>query len=102
MRYRRWIRGLIFHAYLFFDKILISINKTNIFEKQKQKHKKYSNHSSIYIVLSASISIRRAYKGDPSVICSSVILIIPTINGGVITRSLCSGSIINAPGKNCL
>jgi len=44
----------------------------------------------------------RAYNGDPSVTCSKVIDIIPTINGGVMTKSLCSGYMINALGKNCL
>ena len=59
-------------------------------------------HCSISRVRRASTSMNLAYRGEPSVTCSRVMLMIPTMNGGVITKSLCSGSMIRALGRNCL
>lgn len=54
------------------------------------------------MVLRASASMSLAYRGDPYVTCSRVILIMPMMKGGVMTRSLCSGSMMRALGRNCL
>jgi len=51
-------------------------------------------------VFNASSSIILAYIGEPSETCSRDILITPTMNGGVITRSRCYGSMMRAPGRN--